>query len=305
MKHLERALTGRNGFGWYVLIIIVSLLIQAVAIIPIFGVIALLYADAIGGISPTDPMTVLKNIDSNIALLALMIPIAVSLLTIWALVKIVHKRSLSETVNGTKQMRWQRVFFGFGIWLIMMSIALLGQYLVAPEAFILQFNINQFIPLFFITLLFIPLQTTFEEVMTRGYLAQGIGSLTKSRLLALLIPAAFFALLHITNPEVGKYGMGVMLASYFAMALVLGITAILDDGIELALGIHAANNMFISLFTTQKGSVFETAAVFEVAQGDPYIELATLVVAGSIVIAILYKKYGWQWSTINKKVERL
>lgn len=306
MKHLERAFTGRNGFGWYILIIIISLVIQALAMIPIFGVITFLHLSGGGDATALslDPMALLKTIDSNIALLALLIPMAISLLTILVLIKVIHKRSFAEVVNGTKKTRWQRVGFGFGIWFAMMALTTLGQYIISPESFTLQFNLSQFIPLFFITLIFMPMQTTFEEVMTRGYLAQGIGSLTKSRLLALLVPAALFALLHIANPEIGEYGLGVMLASYFAMALILGISAILDDGIELALGVHAANNMFISLFTTQKGAVFETAAVFEVAKGNPYIELVTLMIAGALVIAIFYKKYNWQWTTFNKKVEK-
>lgn len=308
MQHLERALTGRNGFGWYVLVIIISLVAQAIAMIPIFGIIAFVYTTGDNNLDisalTSDPMALLKAIDSNVALLALMIPMAISLLVILLMIRLLHKRNFAGVVNGRKKTRWARVFFGFAVWFGIMIALLLVQLVLYPEEFTLQFQLSSYLPLLAISLCLIPLQTTFEEILTRGYLAQGVAALTKSRIAALLIPAIFFAALHLSNPEIDEYGMGIMLATYLAMALILGLTSILDDGIELAIGIHAANNMFISLFTTQKGSAFETAAVFEVAKGNPYIDLLILLAIGAVVIGIFYKKYGWSWKTINIRIEK-
>lgn len=316
MKHLEIALNNKKGFKtWvitllkYILAIVVAFVAQAVAMGVLIGLVYTSYFASDGAPDSMayafgDPMAMLKSIDSNISLLVLMIPMAISLLVILVMIRLLHKRSFAGVVNGTKKTRWARVLFGFAVWFGFMIVLLLVQLVLSPEELTLQFELNTFLPLLAISLLLIPLQTTFEEVMTRGYLAQGVAALTKSRIAALLIPAMFFALLHISNPEIGEYGMGIMLATYFTMAMILGLTSILDDGIELAIGIHAANNMFISLFTTQQGSAFETAAVFEVAKGNPYIDLLILLAIGAVVIGIFYKKYGWSWNTINIKIEK-
>lgn len=315
MQHLEIALTKKRGFKtWiltlikYILSILIAFVAQAVAMFFILFLIYYFFFASKGDSNAflvifSDPMGMLKSIDSNIALLALMIPMAISLLVILVMIRLLNKRSFAGVVNGTKKTRWQRVFVGFGVWFTILLIMMLGQLLIYPEDFTLQFQLKSFLPLLVISILIIPLQTTFEEVMTRGYLAQGIAALTRSRIAALLIPAVYFAFLHISNPEIDEYGMGVMLATYFVMAMILGLTSILDDGIEIAMGIHAANNMFISLFTTQQGSVFETAAVFEVSKGNPYTDLIGLIIVGCLTIGFFYKKYHWSWKTINKKIE--
>jgi membrane protease YdiL (CAAX protease family) len=42
---------------------------------------------------------------------------------------------------------------------------------------------------------FLPLQTTFEELMIRGYLAQGIGAWTKTRWMVIVISITFAVIL--------------------------------------------------------------------------------------------------------------
>ena len=69
----------------------------------------------------------------------------------------------------------------------------------------------------------------------RGYLLQGIGITTKSRFLAFTIPSILFGLLHFANPEIDKLG-NTFIFAYLIMGFFLGLITLMDEGLELALG---------------------------------------------------------------------
>ena len=103
----------------------------------------------------------------------------------------------------------------------------------------------------------IPIQTSWEEYVFRGYLMQGFATLFRSRWGALLLTSFVFGSLHLFNPEVEKLGYGVMIY-YIGTGLFLGILTLMDEGIELALGFHAANNLTTALLVTSSWTAFQT-----------------------------------------------
>lgn len=105
-----------------------------------------------------------------------------------------------------------------------------------------------------VILIFIPFQVAFEEFIFRGYLMQGSILLFKYRWVALLLTGFAFGLLHGSNPEVDRFGFWVAMPQYILMGLLLGLVAIWDDGLELALGLHLANNVISSLVVTHDAS---------------------------------------------------
>jgi hypothetical protein len=84
---------------------------------------------------------------------------------------------------------------------------------------------------------------------------------------------------------------------------VLGLVSILDDGIETAIGAHAANNVFASIFVTYKSSALQTDAVFKQLNVDPLRETWATLAACVIFVAIMARKYQWRFATLNKKVQ--
>lgn len=175
-------------------------------------------------------------------------------------------------------------------------------YSLNPDNFKLQFELSSFLPLFFITVLIMPIQTSCEELAFRGYFAQGLAGAIGNRWLALIIPSVCFSLSHSLNPEVSAHGFGLMMSQYILIGLLFGLISILDDGIELALGMHAANNMFLSLFVTNPDSVLQTPAVFQQQTVYPSKELIVLIITFLIAFGILYKKFKWNLSIMNEKV---
>lgn len=242
------------------------------------------------------------GISSNFYLILMLIPFVIGLLTLILLFKPFTNKTYKEVINGTNKIRWNRVFWGAGIWLFLSAIYLFADYITNPGNFVLQFDIAAFIPLVIIAIILIPIQTSFEEMAFRGYLTQGIAGATGSRWWALIIPSVLFGLLHSFNPEIAEHGFLAMMPQYIFFGLLFGIMAILDDGIEIALGIHAANNTFLCLFVTNSSSVFQTAAVFEQQSIHPYKELIALVAMGLLAFTFFYKKYKWDLGIMSQKV---
>ena len=98
--------------------------------------------------------------------------------------------------------------------------------------------------------------------MFRGYLLQGIGIVTKRPLVALLSTSIIFGLLHISNPEVEKIGYTIMIY-YIGTGIFLAILTLMDEGMELALGFHAANNLITALIVTSDWTAFQTHSILK------------------------------------------
>jgi membrane protease YdiL (CAAX protease family) len=243
------------------------------------------------------------GLPENLVLVLMLFPFAVGLLTSWLLIGRLHRRTFSETVNGREYIRWNRVFAGFGVWFLLMFGFLAINIIIDPKNFELQFDSGKFIPLFIISLLFIPFQTTFEEYIFRGYIAQGIGVATKNRWLTICIPALLFGLMHFENTEVAEYGFWVAMPPYIIFGLAFGLIAVLDDGIELPVGMHAANNIFACLFVTNKASSLRTPAIFEQLEISHLVETVGLLVAMSLAVFYFYQKYKWNFNILNETIK--
>jgi uncharacterized protein len=308
MTHLERALDHQNQWWKYLVLILVAFVGgQILGSIPLFGVIAYNMAGSTG-MPPIDAekLTDLTQygISAHLGLLLLILPFIASLLLMLLLLKRLHQRTLAATINGTKRIRWGRVFFAAAVWAVLLAVGLGIFYAINPGNFQFRFQAASFIPLALISLLFIPFQSGFEEVLFRGYLAQGTAALTRSRWLAILIPSVLFALMHVANPEVAEFGFWLTMPQYFLMGAALGVISTLDDGIELAIGAHAANNIFASTIVTYKASALKTPALFNQLLIDPVQETWTMLLICVIFIAILAYKYKWNFAVLNRKVER-
>ncbi|MDR1584503.1 MAG: CPBP family intramembrane metalloprotease [Prevotellaceae bacterium] len=308
MYHLENVLD-KDSFFWKYVIVIFVTLIAIWLIGGIFTGIALVLAllSRGDGFSP-EMFSNIKNLydlglSENFVLILMLVPFVVGMITLWLLVKGMHKRTFAMTVNGRENIRWDHVFAGFSLWFLLMFIFLAISYVVNPDNFVLQFDSSKFIPLLIIALLLIPIQTTFEEYMFRGYLAQGIAAWTRNRWLVICIPGLLFGLMHYANNEVAEHGFWIAMSQYIIFGLFFGLVAVLDDGIELSIGIHAANNLFACLFVTNNASSLQTPAILNQNIIFHLSETIGLLVAASLTILFFYRKYKWDLNIINEKVK--
>jgi membrane protease YdiL (CAAX protease family) len=91
-----------------------------------------------------------------------------------------------------------------------------------------------------------PFQAAGEEYVFRGYLTQAVGGLFHSRALAVVVPAALFALAHAQSLKVSTHvflGQPYpVMVDRLAFGLVAGVLVILTGGLEAGIAMHVLNN---------------------------------------------------------------
>jgi len=250
--------------------------------------------ERVGEISSQDPMDLLRNIDKNLQLFLLLIPFAAGFIGLWLVLKKLHLRPLLSIVTARKAIDWRRIFFAFLVWTLVTVLLVVGDYFISPESYEWNFTLSKFAILFIIAVLFIPIQTSLEEFIFRGYLMQGFSGLFKNSWVPLLMTSLIFGGLHLFNPEVEKLGYGI-LVYYIGTGLFLGIMTIMDDGIELALGFHAANNLTTALLVTSSWTAFQTESVLiDISEPSLGPELIlSLLLFYPLLLLLMSYKYGW------------
>ena len=173
-----------------------------------------------------------------------------------------------------------------------------------PSNYVFQLNWSKFLPLLAIALFILPLQTSFEELMFRGYLLHGISLIAPYRWIPIIITSILFGLMHIFNPEIEKFGMGLMMSYYIGVGLLLAIVTVMDEGMEIALGIHAATNIYGATIVSFSGSALQTPTVYRIQELDAALMLAVGLALSVVFVVIVARKYGWSdWSKLYGPIE--
>lgn len=285
MNYIQQGYTGKLGLWKYLIIPVLFFGFMALN----FLLIALLDLD-IDKIIQEE----INTKGTNRFLVESLLPFAFGLFALLFWVKIVHNQTITSLTTARKKIDWKRVLFSFMLWAIITAFFTFLTYQLEPELFIYNFDLNKFLILLIIAVLLIPLQTSFEEYFFRGYLMQGLGIATKNRWFPLIFTSIVFGMLHIANPEVGKLGYGI-LVYYIGTGFFLGIITLMDEGLELALGFHAANNLITALLVTANWTAFQTDSVLiDVSEptlgADVYIPV---FIVYPILLFIFAKKYKW------------
>lgn len=243
---------------------------------------------------PTDVASISNLLGSNLFFFLALLTFVFGFIALYFTVKYLHKQSFLSLTTSRKSIDWKRVFFTFFLWGAI-SVAFIGlDIFFSPEDYVYNFQPGPFLVLLIIAAILIPIQTSFEEYFMRGYLMQGLGIAAKNRWFPLLGTSVFFGLLHIFNPEVVKIGYGVMVF-YIGTGLFLGILTLMDEGLELALGFHAANNLTAAILVTAEWTAFQTNSIYkDISEPEIGWEVfAPVFIVYPIVLFILSKKYGW------------
>jgi len=311
MKFIQQAYKGNNE--WWAYLVTLFLLVfgwQFLGVIPLIGT-AFLYAE-----NTQEFMDAAINnftslgIDSNLYLLLMIFTFLGGLMALLLGVKTIHKRKITSLVTSRIRIDWNRFFYAFGVWgLIGVLMIAIGYYL-EPENYVWNFKPVSFILLVIVSFLFLPIQTSMEELLFRGYLMQGFGTWFKKSFVALILTAVIFGLLHGLNPEVEKLGW-ISMVYYIGTGLVLGVFTLMDEGTELALGFHAANNIVAAVLVTANWTVFQTDALL-IDTSEPSVGwemFVPVLVLYPLVLIIFSRKYGWtNWKeklfgTVLKPIE--
>ncbi len=309
MNYIQQAFKGQHEWWQYILgIIIIFIGWQVIGAVPFSFVVFSEVLKNGGNILELNSADLLSVLEPNLNLFLTLLMFAFGLLALFLVVKFLHKLSLLKLTTTRKKIDWKRVFFSFFFWGIISSGLTLMDYYTNPESYVYNFEFSRFIVLAIIAIILVPIQTSFEEYLFRGYLMQGLGVIFKNKWLPLLLTSAVFGLLHIANPEIEQLGY-ILLVYYIGTGLFLGVITLMDDGLELAIGFHAANNLFTALLVTADWTAFKTHSILkDISEPEKagFIDVFLPVfVIFPILLFIFSKKYKWtNWKEkLTGKVE--
>ena len=290
---IEQGVKSGNKFSKYIwgslLIIFASFLGQLVFLV------ALLYKSFINTKPyPTSNEAVLNYFDSNLTLLLIMISFVFTTLGIIFVIRYVHNQSLQSITTSRKKVDWSRIVFSFLLWSAFTIISTLLTYYFNPSDFVFNFKPIPFAILLVIGIIFIPIQTSCEEFIFRGYLMQGFANLAKNKWFPLLMTSLIFGGMHWFNPEVTKIGPIIMIY-YIGTGVFLGVITLMDEGMELALGFHAANNLVGALLVTSDWSALQTHSIFkDISEPSAGFDIILpVIIIFPVLLFIFSKKYNW------------
>ena len=290
---IEQGIKSENYFWKYIIGSLIIICSSFVGQLPLL--IGILYETIYNDKAyPTSNEAVMRFFDSNLTFLLILISFVFIMLGIVLVVRNLHEQTMLSVTTSRAKVDWKRVGFSFMIWSLVTIVSTLLFYFSNPNDFVFNFKPVPFAILVVIAVLLIPIQTSSEEYIFRGYLMQGFANLSRNKWFPLLMTSLIFGGMHIFNPEVAKIGY-VVLVYYIGTGLMLGIMTLMDEGMELALGFHAANNLVGALLITSDWSAFQTNSIFkDISEPSAGLDvILPVVLIYPILLYIFSKKYNW------------
>jgi membrane protease YdiL (CAAX protease family) len=291
---IEQGIKAENKFWKYIVGSILIVLASAIGQIPLLLAV-MLSAFSAGEEIPNNQDAMLKYLDSNLTLFLMLISFVFAIAALLLVNRYLHKQSTLSILSSRTQVDWRRIMLSFSIWTIITIGSTVLLYFGSPENFEVNFKPIPFLILALVAIPLIPIQTTCEELVFRGYLMQGFSNLAGNKWFPLLMTSLIFGVMHIFNPEVDKMGP-IILVYYIGTGLFLGIITLMDEGLELAMGFHAANNLVGALLVTTDWTVFQTNSILK-DLSEPtagFDVLLPVVVIYPLLLFVFGRIYRWQ-----------
>lgn len=290
---LEQGVKNENKFWKYLLGSVFIITASFVGQIPL--TLAIAYETIVNKMPyPASEAGIMTIFESNVTLFLILISFVFALAGVYFAVRYIHHQTFLSVTTSRPKVDWNRILFSFGLWGTFTAVLTVLFYYLSPDDFVINFKPIPFAILFVIATILIPIQTSTEEYVFRGYLMQGFANLARNKWFPLLMTSVIFGMMHIFNPEVSKMGYIIMIY-YIGTGLFLGIITLMDEGIELALGFHAANNLVGALLVTSDWSVFQTHSVFkDISEPSAGVDvILPVLIIYPILLFVFSKKYNW------------
>ena len=264
-RYLDLALQGRNAWWRYAL-----------------GVLTIAFFWVVLGYVPYLLLVGAGLSDQLLEYLAVNFSILMMLAGLVLAVKLIHRRPLISLVTPEARVSWGRMAQGALVWTAIAAIIVAIEHLLYPERYYLSFDAGRFFLFVALVLVLTPVQAATEELVFRAYAMQGLARLTRRPVVLAVVSSLIFTAPHMLNPEVHQYGLLLMAANYFAIGMLLATATLRDGRLELAMGVHAVNNVLLALVANYEESALATESIFMATELDPVYSLVTLI-AGTLV----------------------
>lgn len=287
--YLGLAQQGQNQWWRFLLSIVVILTFWfGIGAIPILAVLAIGVIQGKVDLLASDPMQGADPLGMYAATLLSFIPL---LAGVFIAVRIIHGRRFATLVTPFRRMNWKRLGLGFGLWFLLAGLMTGTEAVLYPERYEFSFNLAHFVPYLLVSLVLIPIQTSTEELFFRGYILQSLGLLVRNPVLLSILNGILFWLPHLGNPEI-ETDFWLLSATYIAIGVFLAAITLRSQGLELALGMHAANNLFASIVASYPHGALPTPAFFSVTKLDPVFGLVSTVAGALFFYVVVFKGFA-------------
>jgi membrane protease YdiL (CAAX protease family) len=160
-------------------------------------------------------------------------------------ISLINHRPVASWITAAPRFRWRLFLFGLGsFWLLLGAAAAIPEALHGwpdrPTFWRSGEAVSVRLVYLLVMLTALPVAAAFEEVLCRGWLLQTTAAFTPNLMVILLLNSLVFAMIHTDN-DVGHNVSRVLLG------MALGYGALRLGGLELGIGVHAANNLVILL----------------------------------------------------------
>jgi membrane protease YdiL (CAAX protease family) len=287
-NYLSLASLGKNHWWRYVLgLLVIAIFWQVLGAIPLGIMVVLLLGD-------DDPST---NVDLNTLqfegvsslwpYLGINFTLLAMLLGVFVTVRFLHQRYFTSLITPLMDIDWKLMLAGFSVFFGLIALSTLLEALFNPAAYQMTFDAQQFLIFLPIALVITPLQAAAEELLFRGYLMQWLGLWGRGVVIPVLGSALLFMAAHLANPEVGADAYLIPLL-YLLMGLFLALITVKSNSLELAIGVHAANNLFAVLIMNYADSALPAPSLFTASEIDPVASLVSFVVVAALFYWIMF-----------------
>ncbi len=137
----------------------------------------------------------------------------------------------------------------------------------------------------------------------KGKIQLGLYQLVRRPIFPLMVTSIMFGLMHGMNPEIAEFGFAKMMVFYIGMGVFLGLITLLDESLELALGIHFGNNLFGALFVSFDGSALQTPTLFRALEMNTDYMLVGWF--GMVTLFMIIAQFRYKWSNWGKLFQKI
>jgi len=283
-NYLELARQGKNA-AWRSVLAVLFMLIawQGLGAMP--SAILLFWMAFHGQLHADSTGDVLHGMDTLVGFIALMLASVFFLGGIYLSMRFIHRRPMRTLVSPARSLAWGRLFQGFGVWFGLVALMSLVEALIFPVRYVWTLDPGRFFPFLFLALIFIPIQTSAEELFFRGYILQEIGLHWKNIWVLSIISGLLFGLPHLLNPE-ASVNYPLLGFYYFAFGFCLAVITLRDGRLELALGAHAANNLFSVIIANYTITALPSPSLFTIKVLDAVFSVPVAILGMGIFMLL-------------------
>jgi len=225
-----------------------------------------------------DPLVTFVGANAQFVLLLVSVLLAVA---------IIHRRPVRSLITTRPSFEWGRAWLGFWLWLVLAGLGSLVEALLYPGRYQVTLNVVELLKFLPFALVLTPVQTTAEELFVRGYLLQGVGLLVRVPIISAVLTSLFFMSLHAANPEMGLSPL-LMALGYFGFGLLASVCTLRDNRMELALGVHASNNLFSWVIVNYTASPLASPSLFTSKLEPVYSTVSFVAMAVAFYLVVFY-----------------